>query len=115
MIIKGTEFDSSDNPIGTWTILHPHINALASKFSYYYELSDTENPDITLGYSRGTIHWDKHQKADKVVGFAVDNYSRKKQPYMSIKVSPKQYKGDMQGWIKSHFLSEVHKLDGDII
>ena len=55
------------------------------------------------------------QKVDKVVGFAVDNYSREKQPYMSIKVCQKQYYGDMQGWIKSHFLSEVHKLDRTII
>lgn len=45
-----------------------------------YELSENENPDITLGYSRGMIHWNKHQKADKVVGFEFDNYSRKNNP-----------------------------------
>lgn len=115
LIIKGTEFDSNDSPIGTWTILHPHINVLESKFCYYYELSDTENPDITLGFSRGTIHWDKFHRAEKIVGFAIDNYSSKKQPYVSVKVPQKEYKSDLTGWIKSNFILEVHKLDWDKI
>lgn len=113
LIIKGTEFDSNDNLIGTWIISHPYINILESKFSYYYELSDIENLDITLGYSQGIIHWGKYHLADKVVGFAVDNYSNRKQPYMSVKVNQKEYKNDLYGWIRSNFMSEVHKLDID--
>lgn len=113
--IKGMAFDSQDKPVETWSILHPHIDISASKFTYYYELSDFSSPDITLGYSCATIYWNKHHNAYKLLGFAVDNYFEGKQSYTSIKVDPGKYKGHQQDWINSCFFAEVHKLETELM
>lgn len=113
--IKGVAFDSQDKPVETWSILHPHIDISASKFTYYYELNDFANPEITLGYSCATIFRNRHHDAYKLLGFAVDKYFEGKQSYISVKVDPREYKGHRQEWINTCFFAEVHKQETDLM
>lgn len=93
LVIKGKCFDKDRLYLGEWSILHPNINTSDSKLTYYYEMNIISSDDITLGYSRATVFYDKHQHANKLIGFAVDNYSTNKQQYISLKV---KHPGDIE-------------------
>lgn len=108
--IKGIAFDEGHKSIGEWTIVDPTINIAESKLTYYYEMNVTSADDITFGCSRATIYWDSHDCAYREVGFAIDNFSKGKQEYITIKVkTPK----DLQAWVVESFWDEVRKLYHD--
>lgn len=107
LTIKGKFFDKNGAYLGEWTILNPNINTLDSKLTYYYEMNVVSSDDITLGYSRATIFYDKHHKAHKLMGFAVDSYSTNKQPYTSLKVL---HTGNFEEWLEENFINEVKKI-----
>lgn len=108
--IKGTGVDKDNNCIGTWTILHPYINVDDSKMTYYYEMDELCSPDVTLGYAKATIHWDKGQNACKLTGFAVDSFSAQKEGFVSIKVNLPNKLELQQKWLQSSFYENVQKL-----
>lgn len=105
--IKGIAFDEGHKSIGEWTIVDPTINIAESKLTYYYEMNVTSADDITLGCSRATVYWDNHGCAYREVGFAIDNFSKGKQEYITIKVkTPK----NLEAWVANNFWDEVRKL-----
>lgn len=107
MVTKGVAFGEGQENIGEWTIINPNINIAESKLTYYYEMDVTSADDITLGYSRAIVHWDKHGHAYREVGFAIDNFSTQKQCYITVKVeTPK----NLQEWISNSFWIAVKKL-----
>ncbi len=107
LTIKGKSFDKNREYSGEWTIIHPNWNIEDSKFTYYYEMDVLTQNDITLGYSRATIYWDKHGKANKLIGFAIDNYSSNKQPYVSVKINDTT---SFENWIETNFWNNVEKI-----
>lgn len=106
-VTKGVAFGESQEKIGEWTIINPNINIAESKITYYYEMDVSSADDITLGYSRAIVHWDKHGYAYREVGFAIDNFSTQKQCYITVKVkTPK----NLQEWRNNNFWVTVKKL-----
>lgn len=96
--------------IGEWTIVNPTLNIAESKLTYYYEMNDISVNDITVGHSRATLHWDKYDYAYKLVGFAIDNFSKEKQEYITTKVKTTE---TLQTWVDNNFWAEVKKLHRD--
>ena len=111
-IIKGTAYGTDHKKIGEWTIVNPTLNIAESKLTYYYEMNDISVNDITVGHSRATLHWDKHGYAYKLVGFAIDNFSKEKQEYITTKVKTTE---TPQTWVDNNFWVEVEKLHHDEI
>ena len=105
--IKGVSFDKNHSYVGTWTIINPNYNIEDSRLTYYYEMDVAASGDITLGYSRGTIYWDKHKFAYKETGFAIDSFSPNKQHYIALKTNNI---GDINDWIAQSFWNEVETL-----
>lgn len=75
------------NNISNWTIVEPYINIQKSQFSYFYEINDSENTDIYMGYANSTIIFDKHKKPCRFDGDAVDGDDSCKQFFIDIKES----------------------------
>lgn len=109
-IIKGTAYGTDRKKIGEWTIVNPTLNIAESKLTYYYEMNDISVNDITVGHSRATLHWDKHGYACKLVGFAIDNFSKEKQEYITTKEKTTE---TPQTWVDNNFWTEVKKLHHD--
>lgn len=108
-IIKGVAFGENHKYIGEWTIVNPTLNIAESKLTYYYEMSVTSADNITIGHSRAIVYWDKGY-AYRLVGFAIDSFSKEKQKYVSVKTkTPK----DLQIWIANNFWTMVEKLHHD--
>lgn len=108
--IKGTAFDENFNQIGSWTIMQPYINIEESKLAYYYEMDELALPDVTLGFAKATIHWDKSGMATKLTGFAVGSFSMKKEPFVSIKVNIPNKPALQQKWLDTKFHESVQEL-----
>lgn len=85
--IYGRSFDLKGNNISNWTIVEPYINIQKSQFSYFYEINDSENTDIYMGYANSTIIFDKHKKPCRFDGYAVDGDDSCKQFFIDIKES----------------------------
>lgn len=83
--IYGRSFDLDGNNISNWTIVEPYINIQKSQFSYFYEINDSENTDIYMGYANSTIIFDKNKKPYRFNGYAVDGDDSCKQFFISIK------------------------------
>ncbi|MCM1234176.1 MAG: hypothetical protein NC489_29075 [Ruminococcus flavefaciens] len=107
LTIKGKAFNINKKITGEWTITNPTINVSNSKFTYYYEMDVASSNDVTLGCSKATIYWDKFSYPNKLIGFAIDNCSLSKQPYVSIKVN---YNGDFEKWLEKNFWTQVENL-----
>lgn len=105
--IKGRAFGKDHTYIGDWCIVNPNFNIEDSRIAYYYEMDGAASGDITLGYSRAIIYWDKHNFAYKETGFAIDNFSPNKQHYLSVKINGIKNYND---WITQNFWAEVEKL-----
>lgn len=105
--IKGIAFDENYNQLESWTIVNPYINIEESKLAYYYELDELVSPYITLGYVKGTIHWDKHGRASKLTGYSLDSYSTKKEIFISQKVNIPNKPELQQKWIDTNFRGYV--------
>lgn len=110
-IIKGVAYGADRKKIGEWTIVNPTLNIAESKLTYYYEMNDISVNDIPVGHSRATLYWDnKHSYAYRLVGFAIDNFSKEKQNYISMKVKTTD---NLQTWVDNNFWVEVEKLYND--
>lgn len=83
--IYGRSFDLNGHNISNWTIVEPYINIQKSQFSYFYEINDSEDTDIYMGYANSTIIFDKHNKPCRFDGYAVDGDDSCKQFFISIK------------------------------
>lgn len=109
IVIKGVAFGKNHEYIGEWTIVNPNLNIAESKLTYYYEMSVTSADDITVGHSRAIVYWDKGY-AYRLVGFAIDSFSKEKQKYISIKIKTTE---DLQTWVANNFWTMVEKLYHD--
>lgn len=107
LTIKGRSFNPNKELTGEWTIHKPIVNVSDSKFTYYYEMDVANSNDVTLGYSKATIYWNKFSLPKKLVGFAVDKYSSEKQPYVSIKVCDNC---DYEQWVNDNFWHRVEEM-----
>ena len=85
--IYGRSFDLDGNHISSWTIVDPYVNVEKSQFSYFYEINDSSSSDFYMGFANSTIIYDKHNKAYRLDGFAVDRDDSSKQSFISIKES----------------------------
>jgi len=110
MVTKGIAFGEDREYIGYWTIINPNINISESKLTYYYEMNVSSAGDITLGYSRATVYWNKYGYAYREVGFAIDNFSDQKQDYIAVKIKTP---GNIQRWIADEFWVVVKELYND--
>lgn len=108
-IVKGVAFGENHEYIGEWTIVNPTLNIAESKLTYYYEMSVTSADDITVGHSRAIVYWDKGY-AYRLVGFAIDSFSKEKQKYVSVKTRTAE---DFQMWVANNFWAAVEKLHHD--
>lgn len=109
-IIKGVAFGADHENIGEWTIVNPTLNIAESKLTYYYEMNVASVNDITVGHSRATLYWNKYGYAYRLVGFSIDNFSKEKQEYISMKVKTTE---NPQAWIDNNFWAAVKKLHHD--
>lgn len=108
--IKGTAFDENFNQIGSWTIMQPYINIEESKLAYYYEMDELALPDVTLGFAKATIHWDKSGIATKLAGFAVGSFSMEKETFVSKKVNIPNRPALQQKWLDTKFHESIQEL-----
>ena len=107
LTIKGRSFNKNKELTGEWTIQKPIVNVADSRITYYYEMDVANSNDVTLGYSKATIYWTRFSLPKKLVGFAVDKFSSKKQQYVSIKVCDNC---DCEQWINDNFWYHIQEI-----
>lgn len=89
--LKGRGFDKDGNYISSWIAIEPLICLEESKLTYYYELNELNYDDIAVGLARATIEWNKHKKACRCEGFAIDGETTKKQFFLTVKENDNVY------------------------
>ena len=109
--IKGRGFDINGKYISSWIAVEPFIDIEESKITYYYELNELNYDDIAMGLARATIELDKHNKACRCEGFAIDGETTKKQFFLSIKENDDAYSAqDSDLLLQNLILKRAHEI-----